>query len=177
MRYIFIALLGIFSLSASAQFSKASIQASGLTCAMCTKAINNALEKVAFVQSVKSDISTSSFNVAFRPNAKVDIDQLKKAVEDAGFSVAKMKLTANFNAVAVKNDEHVSINGTTFHFVRVSDQTLSGQKEITMVDKNFIGGKEFKKFSASTKMACIHTGRAEACCSKKAAERIYHVTI
>jgi copper chaperone CopZ len=177
MRYIFVVLLSIFSLSASAQFSKASIQASGLTCAMCTKAINNALEKVAFVQSVKSDISNSSFNLAFKPNARVDVDQLKKAVEDAGFSVSKMKLTANFNAIAVKNDEHVNINGTTFHFVRVADQTLSGQKEITMVDKNFIGGKEFKKYSASTKMACIHTGRAEACCSKKSAERIYHVTI
>jgi copper chaperone CopZ len=177
MRYIIIVLFTIFSLSVSAQFSKASIQASGLTCAMCTKAINNALEKVAFVQSVKSDISTSTFNVAFKPNSRVDVDQLKKAVEDAGFSVSKMKLTANFNAVAVKNDEHVNINGTTFHFVRVSDQTLSGQKEITMVDKNFIGGKEFKKFSAATKMTCIHTGRAEACCSKKPAERIYHVTI
>lgn len=177
MRYLIIVLSIISSLTVSAQFSKASIQASGLTCAMCTKAINNALEKVAFVQSVKSDISNSSFNVAFKPGTRVDIDQLRKAVEDAGFSVSKMKLTANFNAVAVKNDEHVNINGNTFHFIRVSDQTLSGQKEITMVDKNFVGGKEFKKFSAATKMACIHTGKAEACCSKKAAERIYHVTI
>ena len=177
MRYILIILLSVSSFSVSAQFSKASIQASGLTCAMCTKAINNALEKVAFVQSVKSDISSSSFNVVFKSNAKIDVDRLRKAVEDAGFSVSKMKLTANFDALAVKNDEHVNIEGTTFHFIRVSDQTLNGQKEITMVDKNFIGGKEFKKYSAATKMACIHTGRAEACCSKKSAERIYHVTI
>lgn len=177
MHYILILFFSISTFSVKAQFSKASIQASGLTCAMCTKAINNALQEVPFVQSVKSDIKNSSFNVAFKAGAKVDIDRLKKAVEEAGFSVSSLKLTASFNSLAVKNDEHVTIDGNTFHFIRVSNQVLSGPKEITVVDKNFLAGKEFKKYSAATKMACIHTGRAEACCSKKPAERIYHVTI
>lgn len=179
MRLIISCLFLLVFSSANAQFTKANIQASGLTCAMCTKAINNALKELAFVQSVESDISSSSFNVAFRSGKSVDIDRIRKAVEDAGFSVSKMKLTGNFDGVAVGNDEHVTINGSTFHFLKVSDQTLKGQREITMVDKNFIGAKEFKKFSSATKMECVHTGKAASCCNKNAkpAERIFHVTI
>lgn len=147
---------------------------------MCTKAINNALQELPFVQSVQPDISNSSFNVVFKKSPVVNIDKVKEAVEDAGFSVSKMKITANFQDLAIRNDEHVTINGATFHFLNISNQTLRGNREITLVDKNFISTKEFKKYSAATKMACVRTGKAEACCEKggiKAAERIYHVTI
>ena len=47
----------------NAQFSSANLQAAGLTCAMCTKAINKSLEKLSFVQSVEADIKSSSFNI------------------------------------------------------------------------------------------------------------------
>ena len=110
----------------------------------------------------------------------MNIDLLKKAVQDAGFSVAKLKLTGNFVNTSIKNDEHVQINGTTFHFLNVNSQTLNGSREITIVDKNFLTTKEFKKFSAATQMDCIQTGKAAGCCKKEGiAEnaRIYHATI
>ena len=110
----------------------------------------------------------------------MNIDQLKKAVEDAGFSVAKLKLIGNFANIDVKNDEHVNINGNTFHFLNVSNQTLNGTKEITIVDKNFLTAKEFHRYSAFTQMSCIQTGKAGACCKKEGVAenvRIYHATI
>ncbi|MEO6915914.1 MAG: heavy-metal-associated domain-containing protein [Chitinophagaceae bacterium] len=181
MRILIISLIFAFQFSpVQSQFTSARIQASGLTCAMCTKAIYNALGEVSFIQSVDPDISNSSFNVVFKKNVAVNIDKVRKAVEDAGFSIAKMKITGNFKDLAIRNDEHVTIDGSTFHFLKVSDQTLSGNRELTLVDKNFIGAKEFKKYSVSTKMACVQTGKAEACCQKggvKGVERIYHVTI
>ena len=176
-------LLFIFSigvLAVQAQFTKATLVASGLTCAMCTKAINNSLEELPFIQSVKADIKSSAFNIVFKSNAKLDIDRLKKAVEDAGFSVAKLKLAGNFNNVAIKNDEHVQVNGNMFHFLNVKNQTLQGEKEITLVDKNFVTAKEFKKYSVATQMKCVQTGKAAGCCTKEgisANTRIYHVTI
>jgi copper chaperone CopZ len=81
-------LSGLIALSvmpAMAQFSKAELQATGLTCAMCSNAINKALQKVPFVESVRPDIKNSSFNIVFKANAEIDIDALKNAVEDAGF--------------------------------------------------------------------------------------------
>jgi len=170
----------ISSVAVNAQFKTASLQASGLTCAMCAKAINNSLQKLSFVESVKADIKNSAFHIVFRAGKKMDIDRLKKAVEDAGFSVARLKLTGNFDNIAVKNDEHVQFHGDTFHFLNVKDQTLNGEKEIILVDKNFLTAKEFKKYSAKTEMKCVETGKAAACCVKNGIavnQRIYHVTI
>jgi len=181
MKKLFIiALLAVCISNVQAQFKTAVLQASGLTCAMCSKAVNNSLEKLSFIQSIKADIKNSAFNIVFKPGAAMNIDQLKKAVQDAGFSVAKLKLSGDFTNVAVKNDEHVQINGTSFHFLNVSNQTLNGAREITIVDKNFVTPREFKKFSGSTDLSCVQTGKAAACCKKEGVAentRIYHVTI
>jgi len=147
---------------------------------MCTKAINKALEKVPFVQDVKADIKSSSFQINFKEGVPVDFDVMKKAVEDAGFSVARLKVMGVFDKLDVQNDTHVQIDGKTFHFLSVNKQTLQGEKAITLVDKDFVSAKEYKKYSAATSMACIKTGKAQNCCTKEgiaADSRIYHVTI
>jgi copper chaperone CopZ len=167
--------------SANAQFSQAVLQASGLTCAMCTKAIDNALKELPFVASVAPDIKNSAFTITFKEGVHADVvDALRKAVEDAGFFVARLKIKGRFNNVAIKNDEHVAINGSTFHFLHVNSQVLNGDKELTIVDKNFLTPKEFKKHSSATAMQCIQTGKAAGCCDKAGVTpgtRIYHVTI
>ncbi|PZR27338.1 MAG: hypothetical protein DI535_10960 [Citrobacter freundii] len=171
---------GFMTLAASAQFTKATLQATGLTCAMCSNAVNKALLAVPFVESVKSDIKNSAFNIVFKENQKVDIDAIREAVEDAGFSVGGLKITGNFDHVAIGNDKHVEIAGETFHFLDVKSSSLEGEQTLTVVDKNFVPAKQFRKFSTSTKMACIQTGKAASCCVKdgvKEDSRIYHVTI
>jgi len=175
-----VSILVIAVTNLSAQFKSASLQAAGLTCAMCTKAINNEVAALPFVKKVDVDIKSSTFVIDFREGANVDVDALKKAVEDAGFSVSKLKMKGVFQNLEIKNDAHVNIEGKTFHFLNVKDQTLNGERVLTLVDKNFITSKEFKKYSTATKMECIQTGKASSCCKKEAVEnntRIYHVTI
>lgn len=168
----------LLSIASQAQFRSASLQAAGLTCAMCAKAINEALKEVSFVQSVSPDIKNSAFIIKFKPGTNVDPDVLKKAVEDAGFSVAKLRMTANFTNVKVEKDAHVNIDGKTFHFLSSSSQTLNGEKTITLVDKNFVPARDFKKYAAATTMACVQTGKAERCCTNvQQNTRIYHVVI
>jgi len=165
---------------AQAQFSSATLQASGLTCAMCTKAINKSLEQLSFIESVKPDIQNSAFNIVFKKDQAVDIDRLRKSVEDAGFSVAKLKLVTNFNNVAVSNDAHITLENKVYHFISVNKQVLNGSREITMVEKDFLTAKDYKKFSTATKMQCLQSGKAADCCVKDgiaAGTRIYHVTI
>jgi len=171
MKRIIILLLALTAgLLSQAQFTKATLQASGLTCAMCNNAINKALKGLAFVSTVKSDIKNASFDMVFKDGATPDIDAIREAVEDAGFFVAKLKVTGNFDNVNVKNDEHVVIGGKTFHFLEISDQVLSGEKTLTLLDKNFLTSKEFRKVSHATKMECLKTGKEQD-------TRIYHVTI
>ncbi len=166
--------------STHAQFTKATIQASGLTCAMCSRAIDNSLKQLSFVETVQPDIKNSSFTVVFRKTETADIDQLRKAVEDAGFFVAKFMITGQFNNVSIKNDEHVAIGDKQYHFLNVRDQILNGEKNLVVVDKSFVTASVFKKYTAATAMQCIKTGKAGSCCEKaglSAGTRIYHVTI
>ncbi len=162
------------------QLTKATLQASGLTCSLCAKSINKAVQSLDFVEKVEVDIKTSSFIILFKKEAVPDVDLIRKKVEGAGFSVAKLQLTGNFNNVPVKNDAHIKLDGKTFHFLNVQDQVLNGEQSITLVDKNFVSAKDFKKYSAYTKMECYKTGVAGNCCAKEtgdATTRIYHVTL
>ena len=179
-KIITIIVLALFVNAANAQFTTATLQASGLTCAMCTRAINKSLDKLSFVASVDADIQNSAFHIVFKPNAGMDIDKLKNAVEDAGFSVARLTLSGNFNNVEVKNDGHVVINGNNFHFLKVKDQVLNGNKSITIVDKNFLTAAAFKQFSAATRLHCVQTGKSDGCCNKDVittGTRMFHATI
>ncbi|ULQ53543.1 heavy-metal-associated domain-containing protein [Flavihumibacter fluvii] len=179
-KILFFLLIAGMALSVNAQFSKATLQASGLTCALCTRAINKSLEQLPFIASVTADIKTSSFQIIFRDAAEPDIDAIRKGVEDAGFSVAKLQLSGTFNKVPVNNDTHQVINGRVFHFLHIQQKELDGELMLTIVDKNFLLPKEFKKYATATKMTCVQTGKAESCCSKDGVSedaRIIHVTI
>lgn len=177
-KLLFIVAIATLSLSLNAQFSKATLQANGLTCALCSNSINKALQKVGFIESVKSDIKNTAFNIQFKKDNEVNVDQIKKAVEEAGFSVGSLKLTGDFNNLKVENDKHIKIGNANFHFVNIKDQVLNGEQTITIVDKNFVSDKAFKAIKAATKKDCINTGKASHCCSDVAqGSRIYHTTI
>ena len=125
---------------------------------MCSKAIYKALLKVPFVQNVSTDIEASRYDITFKAGAPVNLDALKKAVEGAGFSVAGLQVTAHFDGLAVGNDSHVTYDGNTYHFLHIADQTLSGDKTFTVVDKDFMPAKEHSKYAAYTSMKCFETG-------------------
>ena len=101
MKNLIIIALILFSFTAKAQVKGVTLQASGLTCSMCSNSIFKALQKLDFVDKVDANIKTSSFEISFKPNAVVDFDKLKAKVEDAGFFVANFTVTYNFNALAI----------------------------------------------------------------------------
>ncbi len=170
MKNIFLIFVMLFAVTVNAQVTKVSIQASGLTCSMCSNAINKALQSLAAVEKVTANIKNSSFDVTFKKDAAVDFDKLKKKVEDAGFFVARFTAAVQFDNVAVKNDEHTAVAGNTFHFLNVKTQTLNGEYTIRLLDKGFVPAKEYKKNTNLTKMACYKTGDENG-------TRIFHVTI
>lgn len=180
MKSFFVMLLVTLGLTADAQISKVSLQASGLTCSMCSKAVKTALEEVSFVEKVQVDIKNQQYNLSFKKDVSVDFDALNKAVQDAGFSVAALKVTASVKDLKLEKDEHLAIGGQYFHFLNGSDQAIDGEINFSVVDKNFVTAKQFRKYASMTKMACVQTGRMAKCCSSDNAfenTRIYHVVI
>jgi copper chaperone CopZ len=169
-----------FAVASNSQFTSGSLKASGLTCAMCTKAVNVALEKVPFVKEVKVNIKDQEYKLVFKEENNIDFDALSKAVEDAGFSVASLKVTGKFSGVVAEKDTHAELNGINLHFLNSSKEELSGEKTVTIVDKNFLSAKEFKKYTSAFKHPCVLNGKADDCCTKEGIKentRVYHVII
>jgi copper chaperone CopZ len=171
----------IFSFNSFSQVKQIELQAAGLTCSMCSKAVFKALIGVAFVKDVKADIKTSSYTIHLKDENLFDFDALKKAVEGAGFSVARLNANINFSNAKIENDTHVKFDGKTFHFMNVKSQSLNGEHTISLLDKNFVTAKEFKANNKFTTMKCYETGTMQSCCSNKTTgkigERVYHVTL
>lgn len=180
MKQLFVIIAVLFAVSAKAQVSKVSLQASGLTCSMCSNSINKSLKSLDYVEKVMANIKTSTFDITFKPGATVNFDQLKKKVEDAGFFVANLTATVNFNNLVVEKDEHYNVAGMNIHFLNAKGQVLNGEQAIQVVDKGYVSAKAFKKNQLYTQMECYKTGVAGSCCSKtglSTGSRIFHVTI
>ncbi len=173
-------MFGLLVIGAQAQFTTAELKATGLTCAMCNNAINKAIKALPFIETVKSDIKNSSFQMVFKQGQEVNIDAIKKAVEDAGFSVGHLELSGNFDNVPVSDDKHLAIGSSMFHFVNTGDRVLTPDTKLTVIDKNYLGMKQFKKISAASGMECVQTGKAGTCCKDAGVSpgsRVYHVSI
>lgn len=180
MKNLVIILVLLIGQQSFAQVSKINMQASGLTCSMCSNSINKSLKSISYVDRVLANIKNSTFDVSFKPGADIDFDELRKKVEDAGFFVSQFLVTMKFDGQTINNDEHIYANGNLFHFLSVQRQQLTGDKQITVLDKGFVSSKVYKKNSSLTKMSCYKSGLAEACCTKEGVSkgtRIYHVTI
>jgi copper chaperone CopZ len=143
-KILFVAAM-LVSLAVNAQVTKVSMQASGLTCSMCSNAINKSVKSLNFVDNVSANIKTSTFDITFKSDAKIDFEELKKRVEDAGFFVSKFVATFRFNNVQLKENEPINIGDKTLRFINVKDQALNGDKAVRILNKGFVSSKEYKK--------------------------------
>jgi copper chaperone CopZ len=145
MKTILLFIAIAFSAATNAQVTKVSLQASGLTCSMCSNSINKALKTLDFVLQVDADIKTYTFEISFKPTSSVDFDMIKKKVENAGFAVSGFVATILFDNVPVMNNQPVTIEDKTFLFVNMKDQLLNGVKKVKLLDKGFVSQKEYKR--------------------------------
>lgn len=176
---IVLGLLLISTVSFS-QYRNIRLQAAGLTCSMCSNAINKSLKPLPFVDAIQTDLKNNLFIITIKDGTVPDFDLLKNKVEGAGFSVGKMTVEVDFNNLTVKNDSHTTIGGKTLHFLNVKDQQLNGWQTVQLIDKSFVVASQYKKMQRFTEMDCFKTGVAGSCCKMgdaKPGERIYHVTI
>lgn len=65
---------------------QATVKVSGMTCQGCVRSVKKVLERVAGVQSAEVSLEKAQAEVVFDP-ARADVEQLKAAVEDAGYEV------------------------------------------------------------------------------------------
>jgi len=178
MLVVFVCLL--YAGSIKAQVTEVTLQASGLTCSMCSNAINKALLTLPVVKSVKPDIKSSSFKISLKPGVAFNFDDMKKKVEGAGFFVARFQFTMNTEAITLTPDLHLRVNDMQLHFIDGHHETIKGAHSYQVVDKGYLSAKAFRKQMSSNAHACTQTGLAASCCSCAGfaeGSRVYHVIL
>jgi copper chaperone CopZ len=145
MKNILLLLAISISIVTKAQVTKVSLQASGLTCSMCSNAINKALKSLEFVDKVDADIKNYTFEISFKEASHVDFDKMRRKVEDAGFSVSGFVATIYFDNVRIKADQPVTIGNNALLFAELKDLSLNGVKQVRLLDKGFVSSKEYKR--------------------------------
>ena len=141
LKFVLVAcLVLITSMKSFAQISKAEIIATGLTCSMCSNAINKQLKTLPEVVTVETDLNTNTFTVTLKEGNDLSPKVFKEKVEKAGFFIGSL--------VVISKSETI----TKSAYVLVNDK-LSNASEIQfkILDKGFVTEKEFKKLSKTYK--------------------------
>jgi copper chaperone CopZ len=147
MKKLLLLTLLAIAFNAKAQVQKVDLQASGLTCAMCSKAIYKAVAALSFVDTVTVDIEASTYELRFKKEATPRFDQIAKAVVDAGFSVAKLSADIKFDKQAVDKNGETELDGIRYKIVASAPGILQGTKKMQFVGKPYMLPKDFKKIA------------------------------
>ncbi len=131
----------VFGIVANAQITKVEIMATGLTCSMCSNAINKQLKTIAEVEKVDIDLNKNLFIVSLKNNNTLSPKTFKDKVEKAGFFVGSMVLFMNFSNQAVEDNKQVE----NYIFIATRAQTLNGVAKVRVLDKGYVTTKEYKK--------------------------------
>lgn len=164
-----------FAVKVSAQqISSADLQVTGLTCSMCSNATQKSLETLNFISSVKPDLNKNIFVLTFKKDANINLDLVRKKVQDAGFSVGGLTASFNFNQVKIDDKGQAVVDGNVYRFVNAKSKTLNGTIKASVVDKNFISGSAFKKQATTTNSDAYASGTGVVNGKKT---RIYHLVL
>jgi copper chaperone CopZ len=163
---IFILLFTLTVTAAKAQFTKAELQVSGLTCALCAKSTEKALRTLPFVGEIKTDLMHNLYLITFKNDVPVNFEQISKKVQGSGFSVNSLKATFNFDNTQIANNLF-NYGGDTYRLLNAADKTLSGSVNFTIVDNGFAPKSVSKKYLS------LVTAATPA----PASGRVYHLAI
>ncbi len=148
---IILAILLVFTtgIASYSQISKAEIVATGLTCSMCSNAINKQLKAIPEVENVATDLNTNTFTVTLQKDSKITPFILKQSVEKAGFFVGSMIITLQIDLL--KTNDNGTINQQDSTYVLIDQESRHVPKQITakIVNKGFVTQKEFKRLAKS----------------------------
>lgn len=138
-------LIMVVSPQSYSQISKVEIVATGLTCSMCSKSINNQLKAIPEVDSINTDLNTNTFIVFLKKGTNIKPRTLKERVEKAGFFVGSMIATMTFDNLKIEDNSTFNKDGLNLIFVDPKTKILNGKIRLKILDRGFVTQKEYKR--------------------------------
>jgi copper chaperone CopZ len=129
------------SIAVNAQLIKVEIMATGLTCSMCSNAINKQLKTISEVEKVDIDLNKNLFVVTLKTDNKLTPKTFKDKVEKAGFFIGSMVLSVNLGNQTIEDNKKID----NYIFIDTKAQTLNGLAKVKVLDKGYVTAKEYKK--------------------------------
>ena len=142
-KIIFATIFLMTALITNAQIIKIEIIATGLTCSMCSNAINKQLKTIAEVEKVDIDLNKNIFLVTLKTENKLTPKTFRDKVEKAGFFIGSMILSVNFANQHVEDNKQID----QYIFIDTKAQTLNGLAKVKVLDKGYVTAKEYKKLA------------------------------
>ena len=146
---IIIIITSLFGIKANAQILKAELIATGLTCSMCSNAINKQFKAMPEVENVSTDLNSNTFTINLKKGNLLSPKSFKDKVEKAGFFVGSLILTIPFDNIKAGDNVQYNAKEAAYVFVDTKTQTLKGEVKVQVLDKGFVTQKEFKKLQKS----------------------------
>src|SRR5688572_4382435 len=113
-------LLLIFSASLYPSFAGvkwADIGVNGLTCSICSRSVEMSLMRLDFVDRIAMSLETTEGRIFFKPDGPIDLNEIAKAVVNAGFSVRFIKLQMSFDDIPLNDDGSFIFRGQAFKWI------------------------------------------------------------
>ena len=164
----------LWTISSQAQFIKAELEVSGLTCSMCSLSTQKSLKTLDFIENINPDLNKNIFYISFRNDKPVSPDAIKDKVKAAGFSVSKLILVFNFSGKETSTSgtiERFENAGDSYQFFSPKNSLLKGETRFRILDKDFMSSKELKKINLPSLDNNVNTLKS----SKK--QRIYLISL
>ena len=118
---------------------------------MCSKATYKQLISISEVEKVEPDLNNTAFVIYFKNGSAANISDIKKKVEDAGFSVGELVVTFNLNNQSIENNSSFQLDNSTYTVMDSKSATLTGEVKAKILDKGYIVEKEYKQISKMKK--------------------------
>lgn len=90
---LIILILGIFIRLASAEPAKVQVKLDGLVCTFCAYNLEKKLKRVEAVEDLKILVNAGLAELTIKEGKSIDIDGIKKAVKDGGFTPREIFVT------------------------------------------------------------------------------------
>jgi copper chaperone CopZ len=144
MKKAFIILFALlFNQAIWAKVTSVQIGVDGLTCSMCSRSVEMAIKKLAFVEEVKMDLKQTQGTITFKAGQNVNFKQLAKAVKDAGFSVRFLK--AMVDDLPVAKNEAITIGNNTIKLVNtVLEKSNNKAATLVLLGFDYMNKKSLK---------------------------------
>jgi copper chaperone CopZ len=140
LKFCFTVVLIALSSTAWSGIKWIDVGVNGLTCSMCSRSVEMSLRRLDFVDSVAMSLEKTEGRIYFESNALINLQQIAKAIVNAGFSVRFVRIEFTFDDIPLNNDGSFVFQGQTFEWLDFKNKTR--EASLKLVDDNFLPKKE-----------------------------------